>query len=190
MPVIAPRTAARRTTAVFTGMSAQTTQEQSAEAKKFHDLLAKFETAMLCTHTAKGNLRGRPMALAGVDDDSTVWFFTGVESGKVEEIVLDTHVAVVCQKDRDLYVSLSGKATLLRDKDKINELWQESFKTWFPGGKDDPNLAVVSVTPEEGEYWDNEGFKKIRYLFEAAKAYATGHTPQIDEGEQHGKVKL
>ncbi len=171
-------------------MTATTTADPASEAQKFHDLLAKFETAMLVTHTADGSLRGRPMAIAGVDADSHVWFFTGVESGKVEEIVLDTHVAVLCQKDRDLYLSLTGKASLLRDRAKIEELWKEPFKTWFPGGKDDPNLALVSVTPHEGEYWDNAGFKKIMYLFEAAKAYASGTKPTIQEGEQHAKVKL
>lgn len=162
----------------------------SPEARKFHDLLAKFDTAMLVTHTAEQSLRGRPMQIAGIDEDSRVWFFTEVVSGKVEEIVHDTHVAVICQKDRDLFLSLSGKASLLRDRAKIEELWREPFKAWFPEGKDDPQLALVSVTPEDGEYWDNEGLKKIKYLFEAAKAYATGTKPHIDEGEQHAKVRL
>ncbi len=162
----------------------------SSEAQKFHDLLAKFDTAMLVTHTADQSLRGRPMQIAGIDDDSRVWFFTAVESGKVEEIVQDTHVAVICQKDRDVFLSLSGRATLLRDRAKVEELWREPFKAWFPKGKDDPELALVSVTPQDGEYWDNEGLKKIKYLFEAAKAYATGTKPHIDEGEQHAKVKL
>jgi general stress protein 26 len=162
----------------------------SPEARKFHDLLAKFDTAMLVTHTADQSLRGRPMQIAGIDDDSRVWFLTAIESGKVEEIVHDTHVAVICQKDRDLYVSLSGRATLLRDRAKVEELWKEPFRAWFPKGKDDPELALVSVTPQEGEYWDNEGLKKIKYLFEAAKAYATGTTPHVEEGEQHAKVKL
>ena len=145
---------------------------------------------MLVTHTPAHGLRARPMQIAGVDADSRVWFFTALESGKVEEIALDTHVAVVCQKNRDLYVSLTGKASVLRDPAKVEELWKEPFKAWFPGGKDDPQLSLVSVTPEEGEYWDNEGFRKIKYLFEAAKAYAKGTKPEIEEGEQHGKVKL
>lgn len=162
----------------------------SSEVQHFHDLLAKFETAMLVTHSPDHGLRGRPMAIAGIDPDTRVWFFTEAESGKVEEIAMDTHVAVICQKDRDLYVSLTGKASLLRDRAKVEGLWKEPFRAWFPKGKDDPDLALVAVTPEQGEYWDNEGLKKIKYLFEAAKAYATGTKPQVEEGEQHGKVKL
>ncbi len=46
------------------------------------------------------------------------------------------------------------------------------------------------MRPEEGEFWDNEGFNKIKYLFESAKAYVTGQTPEVAEGEQHGVVQL
>lgn len=171
-------------------MSDQGFHDSSTQKQKFHDLLSRFETAMLVTHTLDSSIRARPMAIAGVEEDSHVWFFTEVESGKVEEIVLDTHVGVVCQKDREIYLSLTGKASLLKDPAKAKELWKEEFKAWFPKGVDDPNLALVYVTPEEGEYWDNEGFKKIKYLFEAAKAYATGTKPHIEEGEQHAKVHL
>jgi general stress protein 26 len=160
------------------------------QRQKFHDLLAKFDTAMLVTHTASGELRARPMAIAKIDDSCRVWFLTSVESGKVHEIESDTHVNVVCQKERSLFVSLSGLARLNRDRAKVEEVWKEVYKVWFPKGKDDPELALVSVEPSEGEYWDDEGFKKIKYLFEAAKAYASGTKPQVDEGEQHGKVHL
>lgn len=162
----------------------------SSQVHKFHDLLAKFETAMLVTHTPENELRARPMAIARVDESCRVWFFTSIESGKVHEIETDTHVSVVCQRDRELYLSLTGAATLDRDRQKAREFWKESFKVWFPGGADDPNLALVAVEPETGEYWDTEGFKKIKYLLEAARAYTTGTTPKIEEGEQHGKVPL
>jgi general stress protein 26 len=162
----------------------------SDHVKHFHDLLARFDTAMLVTHTAGGDLRARPMAIALVEENCRVWFFTSVSSGKVHEIETDTHVNVVCQKERDIYLSLSGTATLRRDRAKIDELWKEVYKVWFPNGKDDPELALVSVEPEEGEYWDQEGFKKIKNLFEAARAYATRTTPHTADAEQHAKVHL
>jgi hypothetical protein len=64
------------------------------------------------------------------------------------------------------------------------------MRAWFPKGKDDPNIALLAVHPEEGEYWDNEGFKKVMYLLETAKAYAKGERPHIEDGEQHAKVAL
>ena len=91
------RTAARGATNVYQGYECA-----SPEARKFHDLLAKFETAMLVTHSADQGLRGRPMADRGRRCRLPCLVLHRGESGKVEEIVHDTHVAVVCQKDRDL----------------------------------------------------------------------------------------
>jgi general stress protein 26 len=161
-----------------------------SEAKKFHDLLVKFETAMLVTRSNERALRARPMAVAKVDDDCTIWFLSLHESGKVHEIEVDPHVAVTCQKDRDTYLSLSGRAELTRDRAQVEQVWNESYKVWFPGGKDDPDLLLIGVEPEEGEFWDQKGTNKLKYLFEAARAYATGTRPRIEEGDQHGKARL
>ncbi len=153
-----------------------------SETQKFHDLLEKFGTAMLVTHTEDGGLRGRPMAIAGIGDDCRVWFFSLHESGKVHEIESAPKVAV--------YLSISGTAILSRDRSKVDELWKESYKTWFPKGKDDPDLVLIGVEPHEGEYWDQQGTNKLQYLFQSAKAYATGTRPNIEEGDQHAKVRL
>lgn len=156
----------------------------------FVELLKQFDTAMLVTHAEGDQIRARPMEVARIDDDGTVWFISGKDSGKIHEIADDQQISVVCQNDRKAYLSLSALARVIRDRAVIAELWQESFQVWFPGGKDDPNIALIAARPEQGEYWDNEGFRKIEYLFSAAKAYATGTTPEIKEGEQHGKVSF
>lgn len=162
----------------------------SAEQREhFHKLLTQFCTAMLITH-AGAAFRARPMAFARVEDDCRIWFFTSAESAKSHEIQADTHVQIVCQKDRSAYLSLSGRASLERDRGMISQLWQEPFRVWFPGGKEDPDIELIVVSPESGEFWDNQGFNKIKYLFAAAKAYVTHTTPAVEEGEQHGQVKL
>ncbi len=153
-------------------------------------LLQQFHTAMLVTHAGADRLRARPMAVAKVEEDGRVWFLTDVDSAKAHEIETDTRVHLVCQHDRSAYLSLSGHADLVRDRVKVDEVWQAPFKVWFPGGKDDPKLVLIAVRPEEGEYWDNEGVNKLKYLFGALKAYATHTTPEIAEGRQHGQVSL
>ena len=124
------------------------------------------------------------------DDDGGVWFITGAETAKTYEIKADTRVHIVYQNDRSAYLSLSGRADLVRDRAKAAELWQEPFRVWFPGGKDDPNIELIVARPEEGEFWDNEGFNNAKYLFESAKAQLSGKTPEVAEGEQHGRVRL
>ncbi len=161
----------------------------SEQREHFRKLLQQFHTAMLIT-TGGGELRARPMAIAKVEDDGRVWFLTGAETAKVHEIENETRVLLTCQNDRSAYLSLGGRADLVRDHAKIAELWQEPYRVWFPQGKDDPSIELIVVRPEQGEFWDNEGFNKLDYLFQTAKAYVTGTTPEIDEGKQHGRVQL
>lgn len=145
---------------------------------------------MLVTHTPIGELRARPMAIAAVDDDCRVWFFSASSSGKMHEIEDHSQVNVVCQKDQDVFISISGRARMNRDRAKIDELWNEFYRVWFPRGKNDADLVLLSIEPQEGEYWDNEGFNKVKMFFEAAKAYATRSQPHVTEGDQHAKVVL
>lgn len=145
---------------------------------------------MLVTHGRSETFHARPMALAQVEADCRIWFLTHRDSAKAHEIETDTHVLVICQQDHHAYLSLSGRATLVDDRAKTAELWKEPFRVWFPKGKDDPELALISVTPEDGEFWDNSGFRKIKYLMESAAAYVIGRQPRLKEGEVHGVVHL
>ena len=168
-----------------------TTASHAAEQRlKFHDLLTGFSNAMLVTRGGDGGMHARPMAIARIEDDCSVWFITGSESGKTDEIELDNAVLIVCQKERSSYLSMSGEAELVRNQAKINELWQEPFKVWFPGGREDPGIELIHVTPDCGEFWDNKGLNKLQLMFQAAKAYAGGTALEVKEGEQHGSVRL
>jgi general stress protein 26 len=82
---------------------------------------------------------------------------------------------------------LTGKANVTSDPKMIDEVWNEAMRVWFPKGKDDPALCIVCVRPFEGEYWDNSGARGLKYLFDAAKAYVTGTTPEATP-QQHGTV--
>ncbi|HWH69397.1 MAG TPA: pyridoxamine 5'-phosphate oxidase family protein [Candidatus Sulfotelmatobacter sp.] len=157
---------------------------------KIHEMLENFKTAMLVTQAQDHTPHARPMAIARVDDDCGLWFFTGHGSGKVQEIEEDQHVLIVCQDERSRYISLSGNAELVLDSAQARELWKESYKTWFPKGIEDPDLLLIHVRPNAAEYWDNQGVNSIRYVFEAIKGYASGKRPHIKEGEQHGKIAL
>ncbi len=160
------------------------------EVQHFHDLLTQFETAMLITRAEDGSMRARPMGIAKVDADSSLWFFTNVESGKTHEIEHDNHVHVTLQNDRGTYVSLAGTAELNREPTLRMELWRDAFKIWFPGGAQDPEVALIHVIPKHGEYWDSEGFNKIKYLLAAARAYAAGEKFNVEDTEQHATVNL
>jgi general stress protein 26 len=160
-----------------------------SKQKKLNELLHGFRDAMLVTHADDGSIHGRPMSLAEIEGDSDVWFATQIESPKVNEIKRDAHVAVTLQDGNGRYVSLSGQAEMVRDRATIDRLWSEAWKVWFPEGKTDPSLCLIKVRAARGEFWDMGGTNKVRYLFQAAKAYVTGTEPKSPEGS-HGSVKL
>jgi general stress protein 26 len=157
--------------------------------KHFHEILEDFDSAMLVTQTPAGQLRARPMALAHIDENNDIWFCSQSFAGKVDEVQNDSQVCVTLQSATK-YLSLSGKAEVRADRAKIEEFWTESWKVWFPGGKDDPSLILIRVAADVGEYWDNSGSKGIGYLIEAGKAYLKGERPDVETPERHAKTKL
>ena len=157
---------------------------------KPQELLEEFDVAILATRTAEGHLRARPMALAEVEPDGTLWFLTDRHSGKVEELERDSHVVVTMQS-RTKFVSLSGMASPVEDRQLVARLWKVEWQVWFPGGQDDPNLVLLRVDGDAGEYWDNSGTSGVKYLVEAGKALLTGTRPNVDgDPKIHGKVEL
>src|SRR5918912_1162828 len=67
---------------------------------------------------------------------------------KVGEVERDQRVCVsYSSPDDQRYVSVSGRAQLVRDPAKVKELWGPAYKAWFPKGPDDPELALLRVEP-------------------------------------------
>ena len=146
----------------------------STQTAHFISLLKKLRTAMLVTQTGgEFGLHARPMAIADVEDDGRIWFISGKDTAKIHEIEMDSHVHIIAQDGDSAFLSLTGSATLIGDREKIAALWKEPFRVWFPGGKDDPDIELIAVRPERGEFWDS-----------------TGTTPDVDDGDMHGKVQL
>lgn len=166
-------------------MSQSSPPEAVAE---FIAISQQFHQAMLITRSADNKLSARPMVIAQLEDDGDLWFATDVDSGKVEDLTADPQVAVTMSGGGS-YVSISGQARVVRDREKIDQLWNESWRLWFPEGKSDPRLALINVTASQGEYWSHSGIERFQFLFDAAKAYATGQRPKMDDA-QHAKVKL
>jgi general stress protein 26 len=97
---------------------------------------------------------------------------------------------LVFQDERSAYVSLRGRARLVEDRGRVREFWKEAYQAWFPGGINDPDLALLAVDPVAAEYWDSRGTNKLEYLFEAAKAYVKGEKPDVSDADQHAKVRM
>ena len=154
-------------------------EEHSREEslRKLHELIEGIEIATLTTLDADGCLHGRPMATQAMDEEGVLWFYTADHTHKVQEVLLHTEVGVsYSSPERQRYVSVSGKAELVRDHDKLREFWRPELQAWFPQGLDDPNLALLRIEVESAQYWDASASKLVR-LIERARAVAAGEPP-------------
>lgn len=151
--------------------------------EKLGELIDGVRIAMVTTAEPDGTLHTRPLATLKYEADGELWFFTAVDSAKVEEIDRDFHVSVAYASEPEhAYVAVAGRAELSRDRGKMAELWTPMAKAWFPEGLDDPKLALLRVRIERAEYWTSPG--KTAYLAGVAKASLTGKPSRMGENQK------
>ncbi len=157
-------------------------------AGKLYELIGDVKIAMMTTVDQDGMLHSRPMHNHEADENGDLWFFTQINSPKVTEISRDSEVNLAySDPDKQHYVSVFGTAEIVRDKDRIVEKWSEPLRAWFPGGSDDPRIALIRVHPIKGEFWDGPS-STVLHLYGYVRAAVTGQPPS-DLGEQE-KVNL
>lgn len=166
-------------------------EDDDRKAKQAHllELLASFGTAMLVTRTQAGAMRARPLTLSDEHDEGRLYFATSIDSPKVGEVEDCSDVLITLQDSRR-YVSITGVAEITRDPTLVARLWRETWKIWFPAGKEDPKLCLVVVRPQEAEFWDQTGVKGIKHFLELAKAFAAGTTPGSGASSDSAKVRF
>ena len=156
-----------------------------------YDLIDGIEIAMFTTRRPDGHLVSRPMATQTQAEGSDLWFVTDVESHKLDELQFDPHVNLAYYRDRSReWVSVSGTATISRDRRAIHELYRPDWKAWFGdeggernGGPDDPRLALILVDVESVTYLKQDKPKPV-VLFELVKGLVTGKRPDLGETRQ------
>lgn len=111
--------------------------------------------ALLTTQGPDGALRTRPMATHQLDPDGTMWFFTRNDSAKVTHIRQHPAIALgYSNPQSQVSVSTAGEAEVVSDQAKVDALWDDSLRDWFPEGKDDPNIVLLKITTQAGECWE------------------------------------
>jgi len=142
--------------------------------------IAEGEIAMLCTFAFAPAMHTRPMGTAAIDEDGTFWFLSGRDSGKNREIAANPIVQLVyAVPSKPAFLALQGTAAILRDQNKIDQLWNPLVKAWFTEGKSDPQITLLRVRPMRGHYWDTKHNKMIA-LAEIALGAVIGKT--LDDG--------
>lgn len=161
--------------------------DREADIRKLAELIKDIRIAMLTTEDENGSLHSRPMGTQQAEFDGDLWFFTEEPSGKTGELAANRKVNVAYSDPKhQRYVSVSGRGTVVRDREKSKELWNPAYKAWFPEGLDDPKLALLKVSVESAQYWDSPG-SAVVHLLGFVKAVATGRRY---EGGENEKIEL
>jgi general stress protein 26 len=148
--------------------------ERSRSIAKVRDLIKGVRVAMLTTVAEDGTLHSRPMMTQEAEFDGILWFLTGRGTAKAGDVAGHRSVNVsYAQPDDHRYVSLSGVATIVRDRQKAGQLWSAPHRAWFPGGLDDPDLVLLQIDVQVAQYWDTASGTMVA-LAGFAKAVATG----------------
>lgn len=122
---------------------------------RLNELIQGIELAILTTVRPDSSLHSCPMAARAVDFTGAFWFITSVNSEKVEAVRTIQRVNLCfAASQANRYVSVSGFCELIRDRAKAKDLWHSDYKSWFPGGLEDPDLVLLKIVVQQAEYWD------------------------------------
>lgn len=147
-------------------------------------LIKDIDITMLTTLAEDGSLRSRPMATQQIDaEHAELWFFVSIDSHTVVEIYHDREVCLAyASPENHRYASVSGRAFVVRDLAKANEIWTPAAKTWFPQGVNDPHIALLRVEVDSAQYWDSPA-NKVVHLGGLVELRLAGRAPQnLGEG--------
>jgi len=154
------------------------------------DLIHDIKFAMFVTRHGNGHLHSRPMTTQNreLGDDDTLWFFMSRSGDPVDDLAAEPTVNLsYADTSRDRFVSVSGQARVVDNRAKAEALWSKMAQAWFPGGVDDPNLALIEVKIVHAHFW-NVTESKITQLYQMAKAALTGAKPE--QLGQSGEVRM
>ena len=158
------------------------------ELDRLYGHIDDIEIAMMTTRRADGHLQSRAMATQKRAAGAALWFVTVDDTQKLRDLAEDPHVNLSYYKDRTReWISVSGIATLTRDRQKIHELYAPDWSAWFPqegdprhGTKDDPRMVLIGVDVHAAVFLEVNKPQPV-VLFELVKGWLTGSTPEIGE---------
>ncbi|ESQ79612.1 pyridoxamine 5'-phosphate oxidase family protein [Asticcacaulis sp. YBE204] len=134
--------------------------EDIAKAMKDIDL------CLLTTSAADHDgLRTRPMSNnKKVEYNGDSYFFANGDTSVVRDIAANPEVdlgfshlpALPPPLGKAVFLSVNGRAELIRDRAEMEKHWDKDIELWFKDGLDTPGLTLIKVHARRIKYWRNE----------------------------------
>lgn len=165
-------------------MNTTTNLTNEMAIEKLQDLIDDINICLFCTNLKTDNMATcRPMSPQKVDNEGNLWFFSDVNSDKNNEIEADSVVQLFFSSpSKNSYLVINGHAEITIDKEKTEELWSPIVKTWFKEGKDDSNISIIKVSPDNAYYWDTDGNRMWNFFKMMASAASGTNMVDTEQG--------
>ncbi len=125
--------------------------------------MRKLDICMMNTQSPRGVINSRPMSNNGdVTYKGDSYFFSYEGSQKIKDIVANPQVSLNFEGENGLYITIMGKAKLIRNKPQLETHWLDDLKQWFRQGLDTPGIVLIHVKGSRLKYWQKNKVGEIK----------------------------
>jgi general stress protein 26 len=153
--------------------------------ERIWELIEKIGVCMLTTQAADC-LRARPVEARANNADKAAGLIHVVTDGrspKADEIAARPAVVLTfIDQSENAYLSVTGRAQVLRDVAKTRELWRNTDELWW-SGYDDPNVCLLRIEAITAELWDGPASTAV-FVWEFLKATVGGAEPALGQNRK------
>lgn len=101
--------------------------------------------------------QARPLSSRVHRDEHAIYFLVSAEGHKNAQVEQYPTVNLSYSDIGKMkYVSITGTAVISNDRAKIADLWSDFDRAWWDD-ENDPDIRLLTVTPERAELWDSPG---------------------------------
>lgn len=130
-------------------------EERSRGAAELAPLIRGIRIGMVILPEPDGTLAGRPLIIQNEDFTGSLWFLVSRTANWTSGVTGEVQANVtLVDVGHSTWVSLSGTASLVEDRDRIGRMWSDTYASWFDG-PDDPDLVLLHFDASHAEYWDS-----------------------------------
>ena len=140
-------------------MSIDLESKNCSDIPQLISLVEDKSIGMLTCLDFGGALVSTPIFPLEIDKKGAIWFF------------INLHQASAChlcnanlsfkEAQSDIYMSLSGSGEINKNQARIESLWTDSIRTFFPEDPRSTNLALLKFSPYAAESWDVSQSKMV-----------------------------
>lgn len=115
------------------------------------------------------------------DANSEIWFFTTRDHSLAN---MGPAVATFAGKNHSVFARIEGELTEEKSSERLEKQWSKIVESWFPKGKDDPNLIMLRMDLGKAEIWNSD----LGVITTAKMLF--GKDVRSDASEQHVETTL